>query len=175
MDIDNDAMLEMILLKEIDDATRKAAETVLYEVQKNLDEIVYDPHKEWQSSWMSHYRALREHGGFYGSWIVERLMLDDMRSSSYEIKSDPMLMVRDFPYHEGRNGEDRTAIMSESIIRGINWDFSYRDKNKKGTEWWHKRRDFWSPTINVLKDDFLGRTVSQELSRSGGWDILASV
>lgn len=171
MDIDNDDMLEMILLNEINIATKKAAETVLYEVKKNIDEVVYEPYSGQQHS----YRPLRENGGFYGSWIVERLMLDNMRSSSYEIRSEPMLMVRDFPYHEGRNGEDRTSIMSESIIRGINWDFSYQDKSKKGTEWWHKRRDFWTPTINVLKDDFLGRSVSQELTRSGGWDVLASV
>lgn len=171
MEIDNDMALEIILLKELDEATKKAAETILYEVKKNIDEIVYEPHVGEQTS----YRPLRENGGFYGSWIVEKLMLDGDRSSSYEVKSDPMLMVREFPYHEGRNGEDRTAIMSESIIRGINWDFSYKSKDKKGTEWWHKRRDFWSPTISVVKENLLGQIISQELYKAGGWYVGVSV
>lgn len=165
MDIDNDDMFEHILMEELEDTMEDISDTILREVKKNIQEIVYDPYEDDIVS----YKRWGETGGFIGSWI--KTPLHEHLAVSYEIWSNPERMHVGFPSHESKNGGDRRSIMTESIIRGINWDFSYKNKQKGRRAWWKYPRNFWKPTIDVLKDSFFDNSVAQGIYRRTGWYI----
>ncbi len=181
MDIDNDETLEAILSKDLSKEVENSANFILREIRKNIWEIVYAPYKPAMYERLGKdpssgvIEDINRRGGFIDSWISEKLDMNSLRSFSYSIYSEPYLMDNEFPHHSGFNGTDRTSVMSESIIRGINWDFSYKNKDKKGTEWWQKPRDFWSPTISVIKENFFGQSVSQEMRIKHGWDMIEGI
>jgi hypothetical protein len=165
MDIDNDDDLEKMLSEEIDKSVEKAAWGIHYEVTKNIEEVVYDPYE----ALVRVYKRLGKNGGFLGSWIYRKEKNTDKRNISYIIESDSSRMNPDHPHYESPDGDDRTEIMSESIIRGINWDYSYKKKAAGQRAWWKYPRNFWAPTIRVITQSYFEEIMQRELYKRTGW------
>jgi len=164
MDIDNDELLEQELIKEIGLVMKKTAKNIHYEVTKNIEEIVYDPYEPQV------YKRLKDaEGGYLDSWTYKEQKESRSRSISYIVESEASRMISESPHHASPDGEDRREVMTESIIRGINWDYSYKSKKAGQKAWWKYPRNFWTPTISIITDDYFKQTVQREIYRNTGW------
>ncbi len=161
MDIDNDVALESVLMNEINAVIDECSNEALEEIQKSIQDIVYDAHTPRV------YERLGYDGGFIGSWIKEKLQ-EGAREATFSIYSDPMLMESDYPHHQSIDGEDRTSMMVENILKGINWDWNYPDGSD---EWWKEPRDFWTPALQAIESKFFTSFLSKLQARLG-WNIM---
>jgi len=139
--------LESIALTMLEDT----GATLVKEVKKNVESIVYDPY----DSLVRVYGRRGENGGFLGSWVYNYEMNPE---GNWEVSifSDADSMVLSPPIHgsaeETLFGDaDRRNIMDRIVAEGTDYDFYVPPElspyGDPPDNWWTRPRDYWSPTI----------------------------
>lgn len=153
---------------------------------KNIYEIVYEPYRP------AVYQRKENDGGFISSWTQQ--FYENKGNLGVQIYSDPELMFFDpnaeppLNYVHGRPGDDgqttglfgeeldRRPYIDQHIAEGTGWDFSTSARAnetdeerdfRRENEWWKKPRDYFTPTIDYIKQTNLLEYISVSATQMG--------
>ena len=154
---DNDAALEMAILKDLDKVLTEVAEEILEMLKENIFSIVYEPYEP--SMYIRGYAS----GGFLGSWEVGDSETEAIKNVlEAKIFSNPDEMDSG-GFHHGNEDVDRREFMDAVIAEGTDYDFL----TLTGDDWWRQPRDYWSPTIRELDAGYFDKLVERTLRGRG--------
>ena len=158
--ITNDTELIDAITKDMAGIIDELIEEIHKELQKKMDDIVYDPNEPSPDG----YQRQGNVGGLRGMFEIDKahvsgnMISAELKENSSTLAHDPDHFIHGSNY--SRRGNDIRDVLIEIITEGKSGDFF-------GEGFWRAKRDFWTPLIKMIEDKKFDKYIEQGFKSRG--------